>query len=740
MKPDILPIVPVLFLCFFSCPLFAERPERDLYSDTWTATDDLGRVLPDAAQTGPPKKDKYIGMFYFLWNGRHGEQGPFDVTKTMTLDPDAIQKADSPLWGPEGIYHHWAEPIFGYYVGDDPAVLRKHAQMLADAGVDAIIFDVTNQLTYPESYQPLCRVFLDMRRSGNRVPQIAFLTPFWQPKRVVDRLWDDLYSKEEFSELWFRWKGKPLILADPGLIGAPESDRYVFQPKVPVEAVRGKTLGQSFRSDKPVRELAVPAPTWQTVGSAALLSVYRGVPGAEDNPVCTKRFDSVVDNGFLSLVPAEPPPVGEYYVELELLHGRVGWWSVGQNDRIPGGRAFLDRKPVEGTRSLRLLTEPKKSRTEQILDFFSFRKPQPDYFVGPTGPDQWGWLEVYPQHGFYTSGNEPVSDKPARVEQVVVGTAQNALDGKLAVLSHPRAHGRSFHDGRQPAPEDCDYSGRNFAEQWKRAFELDPEFVFITGWNEWIMMRFPRKTPFHGSEEQAVNFVDQFDREFSRDIEPMKGGHGDAFYYQMIAYNRRFKGTRSVPPVRSKPVTVDGNFDDWKEVGPEFRDTIGDPVKRDYRGWAKDSRYVNKTGLNDLVAAKISVDEPNQSLFFHVRTAEPIAEFGKPNRMLLFLDLDANGSTGWLGYDYLVRAGKLLRNIGGEYRWEEVGPIKGAVRDREYELAIPFELLKCQTTPGTILFKWADGILGTGQWSDFTVNGDAAPNDRYNYKAVLRTE
>ena len=36
----------------------------------------------------------------------------------------------------------------------------------------------------------------------------------------------------------------------------------------------------------------------------------------------------------------------------------------------------------------------------------------------------------------------------------------------------------------------------------------------------------------------------------------------------------------------------------------------------------------------------------------------------------------------------------------------------------------------------TLDFKWADNIQQTGEASDFTLNGDAAPNDRFNYRAV----
>ena len=166
-----------------------------------------------------------------------------------------------------------------------------------------------------------------------------------------------------------------------------------------------------------------------------------------------------------------------------------------------------------------------------------------------------------------------------------VGVAENAVDGKLGVLSNPRSYGRSFHDGREPGPEGQDNSGKNFAEQWKRAFEIDPPFVWVTGWNEWIAGRFDSKFPLAGSG--PVTFCDEFNQEYSRDIEPMKGGHGDSYYYQLVASIRRYKGVRPIPPVKSGPIQIDGKFDDWKPVMPEFRDTIGDPVHRDHTGWGK---------------------------------------------------------------------------------------------------------------------------------------------------------
>ncbi len=83
-------------------PVFADEPNGqvwDTYSDTWVATDGLARVLPSSVEVGLPRDDKTVGIFYFLWLGRHGEQGPFDISKILRADPTAIDNPLSPEWG-----------------------------------------------------------------------------------------------------------------------------------------------------------------------------------------------------------------------------------------------------------------------------------------------------------------------------------------------------------------------------------------------------------------------------------------------------------------------------------------------------------------------------------------------------------------------------------------------------------------------------------------------------------------
>ena len=132
-----------------------------------------------------------------------------------------------------------------------------------------------------------------------------------------------------------------------------------------------------------------------------------------------------------------------------------------------------------------------------IADFFTFRPGQPDYVDGPTRNDQWGWLEVYPQHGYVKS---PDGD----FEQVAVGIAQNTSPdrkGHCGAFNVKDAYGRNFsvRNGFDPRVDGYLY-GWNFDEQWERAYELDPELVFVTGWNEFIAGQWLPKDSWNGDQ------------------------------------------------------------------------------------------------------------------------------------------------------------------------------------------------------------------------------------------------
>ena len=138
-------------VCFASGSAQAANPPvRDLFQDTWVATDALGRNMPEFTAVGPVKQDqrRVVGIFYITWHrdelAKLKKPYKADVSRILAGDPKARLDAKHPLWT-EGSYH-WGEPEMGYFLSKDEYVIRKDMSMLADAGVDVLLFDVTNAL------------------------------------------------------------------------------------------------------------------------------------------------------------------------------------------------------------------------------------------------------------------------------------------------------------------------------------------------------------------------------------------------------------------------------------------------------------------------------------------------------------------------------------------------------------------------------------------------------------------
>ncbi len=125
------------------------------------------------------------------------------------------------------------------------------------------------------------------------------------------------------------------------------------------------------------------------------------------------------------------------------------------------------------------------------------------------------------QWSFLNPVNVPAYDKDGFVEQMAVCTAT-----QVSYMTEPTAFGRDH--------------GRFFYGQWKRAFENSPKVITITWWNEWAAQRLI-------DEKGKSRFVDNYTQEYSRDIEPMEGGHGDLYYQWMIQYIQAYKKHKDCP-------------------------------------------------------------------------------------------------------------------------------------------------------------------------------------------------
>jgi hypothetical protein len=276
---------------------------------------------------------------------------------------------------------------------------------------------------------------------------------------------------------------------------------------------------------------------------------------------------------------------------------------------------------------------------------------------------------------------------------------------------------------------------------------VDPAFIFITGWNEWTAGRFPQEKgkvdPFYGMG--PVSFVDQFNHEYSRDIEPVRGGHGDVYYYQLISYVRRYKGARPVPSAGpSRTLRIDGSFTDWNAVSTEYRDDRFDTTHRDEAGWNETVRYRNNSGRNDFETLKMAHDF--RFLYAYARTRQPISA-NKGEWMNLYFNTDSDLSTGWMGFDFAVNrrnaAGRASLEIWRGGKWQRVAEVDCQVRGTEMEIAVPRTLLELPAGPLALDFKWTDNTDAAKDALNLYSSGDTAPNGRFTYryqetKAVLK--
>ncbi len=373
-----------------------------------------------------------------------------------------------------------------------------------------------------------------------------------------------------------------------------------------------------------------------------------------------------------------------------------------------------------------LICDP-AAATDELKKFFTLRGAHWPFTLTNT-PYAWHWEATYPQpYGF--------TDDETKPEQVNVSVAQNlrADNGLVENMSSGDARGRSFHDHRQNLAPGSVLPGYNFQEQWQRALALQPPFVMVTGWNEWIAGRWIRPG-------QPIVFVDQYNEEFSRDIEPMQGGHGDNYYWQLIANVRRYKGAPALPEASPpKTISLTTGFDQWRDVQPEYRDHVGETEPRDSDGVAG-THYTNYSGRNDFSLLKVSRDDTN--LYFYAQTVQPITPSTGSNWMWLLLDTDQNAATGWAGYDFIVNRTMnadgstwLEKNRGG-WNWQKVAPVKLVVRGNELQLAIPRSALGIagRARPVHLDFKWADNLQHPGDVMDFYLSGDVAPDARFNYR------
>ncbi len=606
----------------------------DLYSDTWVATDALGRTMPQIDSVGPVKNDqrRVVGIFYITWHTQNllKARSPYeaDVTKVLHNDPNARMQADNPEWK-YGSYH-WGEPEMGYFLSQDEWVIRKDMSMLSDAGVDVLVMDVTNAVRYWDEWEVTFSVMEKMRAEGNRTPQFLFWCYNGPVVKVVQDIYERIYKENKYSDLWFYWDGKPLLL-------------YNARPQLDAN-------GSGYE---------------------------------------TEDYSDDVKN-FFTL--------------------RNMWWGYYEW----GGERYI------GTE-----------------DNWSFGYSMADDRIINMTPE------------------ELASKHDGKVEECAVTPAQHPV----TMTSLPMGVGKSWSRANgepkldeydMPGPTYVPWLGKTvenpegygiyFQERWEDALAADPQFLYLNDWNEWTAGKYNQNpTAKWLGRDNPFIFVDQYNAEFNRTIQPMKGGYTDNYYMQMAQNIRRYKGVRPIPENKGvKNVKIDGSFADWNKVKVVYRDTYGDTFHRDAQGYAG-IHYTDNTGRNDIIASKVALTKDN--VCFYVETAADITPCSDPDWMLLLVDTDQNTSTGWYGYDLLINKNVISDDSTEVLKWDgskwiPEGNSFFKVAGNKLELSVSKEIMGVTGNSATFDFKWTDNPGELVDPISICTHGDTAPNRRFNYRFI----
>ncbi len=340
---------------------------------------------------------------------------------------------------------------------------------------------------------------------------------------------------------------------------------------------------------------------------------------------------------------------------------------------------------------------------------------------GPQSPEGFPWMDFhYPQEFHYLSGAMSVS--VAQHNSVAMSNQENGNRGRsfnVQTMSHD--------------PSRVNY-GDNYANQWQTVYnEKGVRFAFVTGWNEWIAIK--------QTTNGKVSFVDEFNTDFSRDIEPMKGGYGDNYYMQTIAAVRQWKGRE---PYHYKYVNhsdcLDPDSPVWNDV-PAYADFEGDAIARDHNGTVKgdDDRYIRYTdnsNRNDIVSVQVASD--GEYLCFRVETAADVTAPQGENWMNILINVKSNTASGFNGYNFVLNknpdlaggTSEISRFTGSGYQTVSAGTAELAVSGRYLTVRVRLSALGLSDNDRHIEFKVTDNITVQDDMSDYYVSGDSAPIGR----------
>ena len=400
----------------------------------------------------------------------------------------------------------------------------------------------------------------------------------------------------------------------------------------------------------------------------------------------------------------------------------------------------------EGKPKVAAITDPNSTNGEigdpkdhivtdpELLNFFDF------------------WESLWPNKTQYENGL-PWMDwsKPQTVytDTVNVSVAQhNKLPFSDALLSADLADvmwGRGYTLANGPDhSDDAIDAGLNFEEMWQNAIRYDVKYTFVTGWNEWVAIKnasaLGNNQEYPECRGNRVFFVDTVNREYSRDIEMMKGGYGDTAFLQLMRNTRTLKGATGEMAASAKTtVDIKQGMTQWSQVADVYYDVTGEG-NRDYRGFSQDLQYKDDSLKNDISEIRVAHDDEN--IYVLVVCEEDIVPNVESNNwMNLLIDVVGQDNDAFCGYDYIVNrqssytgdcSVEQYAKESGKIAYKGKGVAKFTLNGKYMQFSIPKSALGI-TDGFTISFKVADNVTEPENIQSYYISGDVAPVGRINY-------
>lgn len=361
-----------------------------------------------------------------------------------------------------------------------------------------------------------------------------------------------------------------------------------------------------------------------------------------------------------------------------------------------------------------------------INEFYDFRQAQwPDK---SSQDNAFPWIEFeYPQYNH----NGIVS----------VSVAQHT-SSKMSNMDFGN-RGRGFDMSTMRNDSSRMREGLNYQSQWQTVFNLEAngenvDIAFLTGWNEWTMIKFAENV---SSTEKQVYFVDAFNEEYSRDIEPMKGGYGDNFYLQTMMNIRTYKYKEDENYCQPYMTKTLEDFGSWEGLYT-YKDFAGDALERDYMGIVSDPEYhyTDTSNRNDITDLQIAND--SDYLYLKITTLEDITayEAGDTGWMNILLGTGNEKNEKFEQYDYVINRnpqdnGKTsVEKSTGGYAFTGAGEAEYKVSGNQMIVKVPLEALGLRNDSSLhLVVKVTDNVTHPEDIMDYYVSGDSAPIGRISY-------